>query len=90
MIVASFLTKDLLLDWRLGERFVLQSERFDPDGRYVRRFVPELRDLPDRFAHRPWEAPRPPEGYPPPLVDHAQRRLLALERFQAARAGGRR
>jgi deoxyribodipyrimidine photo-lyase len=125
MIVASFLTTDLLLDWRLGERFfmqrlvdgdpasnnggwqwaastgtdaqpwfrifhpVLQGERFDPDGRYVRRFVPELRDIPDRFVHRPWEAPRPPTGYPPPLVDHAQRRLLALERFQAARAGVR-
>jgi deoxyribodipyrimidine photo-lyase len=125
MIVASFLTKDLLLDWRLGERFfmqrlvdgdpaannggwqwaastgtdaqpwfrvfhpVLQGERFDPGGRYVRRFVPELRDVPDRFVQRPWEAPRPPAGYPPPLVDHAQRRLLALERFQAARAGSR-
>jgi deoxyribodipyrimidine photo-lyase len=125
MIVASFLTKDLLLDWRLGERFfmqrlvdgdpasnnggwqwaastgtdaqpwfrifhpVLQGERFDPEGRYVRRFVPELRDVADRFVHRPWEAPRPPAGYPPPLVDHAQRRLLALERFQAARAGAR-
>ena len=61
----------------------------DPDGRYVRRFVPELRDVPDRFVQRPWEAPRPPAGYPPPLVDHAQRRLLALERFRAARAGAR-
>jgi deoxyribodipyrimidine photo-lyase len=125
MIVASFLTKDLLLDWRLGERFfmqrlvdgdpasnnggwqwaastgtdaqpwfrifhpVLQGERFDPDGRYVRRFLPELRDVPDRFVHRPWEAPRPPAGYPPPLVDHAERRLVALQRFQASRAGAR-
>jgi deoxyribodipyrimidine photo-lyase len=125
MIVASFLVKDLLLDWRLGERFfmqrlvdgdpaannggwqwaastgtdaqpwfrifhpVLQGERFDPEGGYVRRFLPELRDVPDRFVHRPWDAPRPPAGYPPPLVEHAQRRRLALERFQAARAAAR-
>ena len=92
MIVASFLTKHLLIDWRVGEDWfwdtlvdadpannpfgwqwvagsgfdaqpyfrifnpVLQGEKFDPDGAYVRRFVPELAALPDRFIHRPWEA----------------------------------
>jgi deoxyribodipyrimidine photo-lyase len=124
MVVASFLTKDLLVDWRRGERFfyqrlvdgdpasnnggwqwaastgtdaqpyfrifhpVAQGERFDPEGRYVRRFVPELRGVPDRFVHRPWEAPAPPRDYPPPIVDHAERRLLALRRFEAVRKGG--
>ena len=93
MVVASFLTKDLLLDWRAGERLfmrhlvdgdpasnnggwqwaastgtdpqpyfrifnpVLQGERFDPDGTYVRRYVPELRDVDRRFVHKPWLAP---------------------------------
>ena len=125
MIVASFLVKDLLLDWRLGERFffrrlvdgdpasndggwqwvastgsdaqpwfrifnpVLQGERFDPGGHYVRRYVPELAGLPARSVHRPWEAPAPPAGYPPPIVSHAERRQLALERFQAARSRAR-
>ena len=60
------------------------------DRRYVRRFLPELRDVPRRFVHRPWEAPRPPTRYPAPLVDHAVRRRLALERFQAARAAASR
>jgi deoxyribodipyrimidine photo-lyase len=123
MVVASFLCKDLLVDWRWGERFfmqrlvdgdpasnnggwqwsastgtdaqpyfrifnpVAQGQRFDPDGRYVRRFVPELRDVPDRDLHRPWEASRPPPDYPAPVVDHRQRRQLALERFKAARSG---
>jgi deoxyribodipyrimidine photo-lyase len=121
MIAAGFLAKDLLLDWRLGERWFLrrlvdgdpasndggwqwcastgtdsapyfrimnpvaQGERFDPDGAYVRRFVPELRRVPDRFVHRPWEAPRPPPGYPPPIADHAERREEALARYRAAR-----
>jgi deoxyribodipyrimidine photo-lyase len=121
MVVASFLTKDLLIDWRRGERFfqrhlvdgdlasnnggwqwaastgtdaqpwfrifnpVAQGERFDPRGDYVRRFVPELRELPDRFVHRPWEAPSPPRDYPAPIVDHAERRVRALRRFEAIR-----
>ena len=50
---------------------VLQGEKFDPDGAYVRRFVPELRDLPDKHIHRPWEAPQPPADYPAPIVDLA-------------------
>jgi deoxyribodipyrimidine photo-lyase len=46
---------------------VSQGERFDPDGDYVRRFVPELRDVPGAAVHRPWELPDgPPDGYPRP------------------------
>ena len=120
MIVASFLTKDLLIDWREGERFfferlvdgdpasnnggwqwaastgtdaqpyfrifnpVAQGRRWDPEGRYVRRWIPELRDVPDPHVHAPWESGLPGE-YPPPIVDHAERRELALERFRDAR-----
>ena len=62
-----------------------QGERFDPDGAYVRRFVPELRGLSGRAAHRPWDAPLATSGYPAPIVDHAERRLLALERFRRVR-----
>ena len=119
MIVASFLAKDLLLDWRAGEAWFLrhlvdgdvannslgwqwtagvgtdaapyvrvlnpslQGERFDPKGEWVRRWVPELRDVDARWIHRPWEAPDGAparDGYPAPLVDHseARRRALAL------------
>jgi deoxyribodipyrimidine photo-lyase len=122
MIVASFLTKHLYLDWRLGawhfmdhlvdgdlaNNFgqwqwmagtgtdsrpnrmfnpVTQSERYDPQGTYVRRYVAELAEVGDGQVHAPWEA----EGslfdddgagdYPPPLVDHRE----ARERFLAAR-----
>jgi deoxyribodipyrimidine photo-lyase len=126
MVVASFLTKDLLIDWRWGERFfmqrlidgdpasnnggwqwsastgtdaqpyfrifnpVAQGERFDPGGRYVRRFVPELREVLDRYVHRPWDAARPPSGYPGPIVEHAHQRQLALARYRAARSKGAR
>lgn len=121
MIVASFLSKDLFLDWRLGERFfeqhlvdadpanndggwqwcastgtdaqpwfrifnpTRQAERFDPDGDYVRRWVPELADLPGASAHRPWEAPALAPGYPAPIVDHAERREAALRRLEVVR-----
>jgi deoxyribodipyrimidine photo-lyase len=123
MIAASFLVKDLLIDWRRGEEFFLrllvdgdpasnnggwqwaastgtdaqpyfrifnpvaQGERVDAEGIYVRRFVPELRGVPDRFVHRPWQAPAPPADYPPPIVDHAERRIAAVARFEAARRG---
>lgn len=122
MVVASFLTKDLGIDWRRGERFfqsrlvdgdlasnnggwqwaastgtdaqpwfrifnpVTQGERFDPDGVYVRRFVPELAAVPDRFVQRPWAAPTPPRDYPGPIVDHGERRTWTLRRFEAIRA----
>ncbi|HTF34846.1 MAG TPA: deoxyribodipyrimidine photo-lyase [Myxococcota bacterium] len=122
MVVASFLTKDLLLDWRLGEEFffrrlvdgdpasnnggwqwsastgtdaqpyfrifnpVSQGVKFDPQGGFVRRYVPELEGVEDRFVHTPWEMPHPPKSYPPPIVSHAERRRTALRRFEAVRA----
>ena len=118
MIAASFLVKDLHLDWRHGERHfmrelvdgdlannnggwqwvagtgldaqpyfrilnpVLQGETHDPTGAYVRRWVPELRQVPDRYIHRPWEAPTPPAAYPKRIVDHARERLVALELYR--------
>jgi deoxyribodipyrimidine photo-lyase len=122
MLTASFLVKDLHLDWRRGARFfmqhlvdgdlasnqhgwqwvagtgtdaspyfrvfnpVTQGERFDPDGTYVRRWVPELRDVPSRYVHRPWDDPAgPPAGYPAPMVDHAEERAEALRRYDAVR-----
>ncbi len=130
MIVASFLTKDLLIDWRLGERhFMLQlvdgdpasnnggwqwaagtgsdaqpffrifnptsqGQKFDPDGEYVRRYLPELARVPDRYIHTPWRMPpeeqhragvRIGHDYPAPIVDHAEQRARALERYRAAR-----
>ena len=122
MIVASFLVKDLHLDWQRGARWfmqhlvdgdlasnqhgwqwtagtgtdaapyfrifnpVTQAKRFDPEGRYVRRFVPELADVPTRFVHEPWKAPDgPPAGYPAPIVDHAEERAESLRRYEAAR-----
>lgn len=122
MIVASFLTKDLLIDWRRGARFFMdhlvdadpasnnggwqwaastgtdpqpyfrifnptkQGERWDPDGRYVRRWVPELEGIAPKFLHAPWLAPEPPGAYPAPVVDHAQARARALDAYRAARA----
>ncbi len=106
MIVASFLVKDLHLDWRRGARFflhhlvdgdlasnhhgwqwvagtgtdpapyfrifnpTLQGEKFDPDGTYVRRYVPEVGTA----------------DYPPPIVDHAAERREALARYAATNA----
>lgn len=123
MLTASFLLKDLHLDWTRGARFfmhhlvdgdlasnqhgwqwvagtgtdaapyfrifspVAQGERFDPDGDYVRRWVPELRDVPARYIHRPWEDPAgPPIGYPAPVVDHAAERAESLRRYAVVRA----
>lgn len=124
MVVASFLTKDLLIDWRKGERFffdvlvdgdpasnnggwqwaastgtdaqpyfrifnpVNQGERWDPEGRYVRRWVPELADVADRFLQSPWRADAPPAGYPAPIVDHARQRERALALYREAREQG--
>jgi deoxyribodipyrimidine photo-lyase len=125
LVVASFLVKDLHLDWRRGARFfmdhlvdgdvasnqhgwqwvagtgtdsapfvrifnpVTQSQRFDPDGSYLRRWLPELRELADDHLHAPWTAPGgPPSGYPAPIVDHAEQRREALARYEALGAGG--
>jgi deoxyribodipyrimidine photo-lyase len=124
MIVASFLVKDLHIDWRRGARHFLQhlvdgdlasnnhgwqwvagtgtdpspyyrvfnpvtqGKKFDPDGDYVRRWVPELRDLPTRYVHEPWLSPDGvPAGYPEPVVDHAHERQVALDRYEQVRAG---
>jgi deoxyribodipyrimidine photo-lyase len=71
---------------------VLQGRKFDPAGTYVRRFVPELSRLPDRFLHAPWEAPedvlaasgvRLGQNYPHPIVDLAAGRQQALDAFNA-------
>jgi deoxyribodipyrimidine photo-lyase len=121
MIVASFLTKDLLIHWQEGERYfmqrlidgdpaannggwqwaagtgtdaqpffrifnpVSQSEKFDPDGAYIRRWVSELRDVPKEYIHAPWRMPTPPKGYLPPMVDHAFARQRTLSAFKAVR-----
>ncbi len=58
---------------------VLQSRKFDPAGAYIRRWIPELQGLDDALIHAPWLASRPPSDYPPPIVDHAVARDLALE-----------
>jgi deoxyribodipyrimidine photo-lyase len=121
MVVASFLTKDLLIDWRAGERFffeclvdgdpasnnggwqwaastgtdpqpyfrifhpIAQGQRWDPDGEYVRRWVPELRAVPGARVHEPWRDAPQRLDYPRPIVDHAERRALALARYRPAR-----
>jgi deoxyribodipyrimidine photo-lyase len=132
LIVASFLTKDLHLDWRAGEAHFMrhllcgdeaqnngnwqwissvgvdpapyfrrmynpaaQQQRHDPDGEYVRRWVPELRDVPLERLAEPWtmsEAEQEAAGcrigtdYPEPIVDHAAERRRAMERYRAARS----
>jgi len=131
MVVASFLVKDLLLDWRRGERYfadhlvdfdlaannggwqwaastgcdaqpwfrifnpVSQSERFDPQGKFIRRYLPELARVPDRYVHAPWTMPPLEQqaagcvigrDYPAPVVDHAAQRAKALALFKAVRA----
>lgn len=126
MISASFLVKNLLIDWRLGARWfwdclvdadlasnsaswqwvagcgtdaapyfrifnpVTQGEKFDPDGTYTRRYLPELKDLPNKYLFRPWEAPPAvlkkaniilDETYPSPIVDIKASRQKALEAY---------
>jgi deoxyribodipyrimidine photo-lyase len=124
MVVASFLVKDLHVEWQHGARHFMhwlvdgdlasnqhgwqwtagcgtdaapyfrvfnptsQGRRFDPDGRYVRRWVEELGDaeqVPD--PHDPDPGTRERVGYPAPIVDHRQERLEALDRWQAVRGG---
>ena len=65
---------------------VKQGRDHDPDGDYIRRWVPELRDIPGRAVHEPWKlAGGLPNGYPERVVDHAQERTEALSRYQQAR-----
>ena len=65
---------------------VTQGLRFDPDGAYVRRWVPELAHLAGPAAHQPWDTPDGyAHGYPPRIVDHAAERLEALSRLEATK-----
>ncbi|MBV9581797.1 MAG: FAD-binding domain-containing protein, partial [Chloroflexi bacterium] len=73
----------------------LQAQRFDPDGEYIHRYVPELANLPAPHLHAPWEAPpqvlgdagvRLGQTYPLPIVDHASARRRALDAFAARKA----
>ncbi len=60
----------------------LQGQKFDPDGAYVKKWVPELKDVPRDYIHCPWEMPTPPKDYPKRMVDHAFARDRALEAFK--------
>ncbi|MDW8325047.1 MAG: deoxyribodipyrimidine photo-lyase [Anaerolineales bacterium] len=127
MIVASFLVKDLLIDWRLGEHYfmeklvdgdpaannggwqwtagvgtdaapyfrifnpVLQSQKFDPHGAFLRRWLPELANVPDKFLHAPWEmTPLEQracgvvlgEHYPRPIVDRSAVKARTLAAYK--------
>ncbi len=75
----------------------LQQQRFDPDGSYVRRYVPELARVPDEYLAEPWRMPAPEQersgcqigrDYPGPIVDHKQARQAALDRYRDAAAAG--
>ena len=122
MIVASFLVKDLHVEWTHGARHFLrhlvdgdlasnqhnwqwvagsgtdaapffrifnpvaQARRYDPDGAYVRRWVPELAGVAGGAVHEPWTLPGgPPAGYPAPIVDHGVERAASLDAYQALR-----
>jgi len=122
MITAMFFTKDLLLDWRLGERHFMrclidgdlsannggwqwsagtgtdaapyfrifnpttQSEKFDPDGEFIRTWVPELAKVSSKDIHDPPPLLRARLGYPPPIVDHARARDRTLKAWKALKA----
>lgn len=133
MLTASFLVKDLLVDWRWGERYfadhlidfdlasnsggwqwaasvgcdaqpwfrifnpVTQSEKFDPQGKFIRRYLPELAAVPDKFIHAPWTMSATEQqkygvvmgrDFPAPIVDHKIQREKVLELFKAARISG--
>ena len=130
MVVASFLTKDLGIDWRCGERYfaqqlidydlaannggwqwaassgcdaqpyfrifnpVSQSRKFDPDGRFIRRYLPHLAALSNRALHEPWSAGAPELAaagvelgttYPAPIVSHDEARKRTLRRYAVVR-----
>ena len=125
MIVAMFLTKDLLVSWQRGERYfmqrlvdgdlaannggwqwsagcgtdaapyfrifnpVLQGRKFDPDGQFVRQWIPELANLPEEAVHEPSSEPLllARSGYPAPIVSHAIQRERCLAMFREVRGG---
>jgi len=124
MLVASFLVKDLHLDWRWGARHfmrhlvdgdlasnqhgwqwaagtgtdaspyfrifnpVTQSKRFDPDGDYIRRWVPELRTVAVPYVHEPWRSPTPLD-YIDPIIDHHAERKISLAEYANLRSSDR-
>jgi deoxyribodipyrimidine photo-lyase len=66
-----------------------QAEKFDADGSYIRRYVPELAAVGQDHLHEPWTSPDgPPKGYPAPIVDHAAERKEALERYEVVKKAG--
>ena len=74
-----------------------QAKSYDPDGRYVRRYVPELKSVPDKYLHEPWkmsDAQQHEYGcvigkdYPAPIVDHAEARAFALAQYASTRSAG--
>ena len=79
---------------------ILQGEKFDPTGQYIRRWCPELSELPKKWIHHPWTAPADVlstagitlgDNYPLPIIDHAAARRIALESFaQISRSRGKR
>jgi deoxyribodipyrimidine photo-lyase len=120
MVTASFLIKDLGIDWRRGERYfarqlndydlaannggwqwaastgcdaqpwfrifnpVTQSKKFDPKGSFIRRYLPQLDKIPDKFIHTPWLMPgadAPELDYPMPVVQHDAAREKTLARY---------
>ncbi|AXF65730.1 MULTISPECIES: deoxyribodipyrimidine photo-lyase [unclassified Leclercia] len=124
MITASFLVKDLLIDWRAGERYFIsqlidgdlaannggwqwaastgtdaapyfrifnpttQGQKFDSDGVFIRRWLPELATVPDKAIHDPWiwaDKQGVTLAYPRPVVDHKQARVATLAAYEAAR-----
>ncbi len=66
---------------------VKQSYDHDPEGRFIRRYLPELKDVPEEFIHEPWLMSSPPTNYPPPIVDHEAAARLAKQRMTAYRRG---
>ncbi|OJU82236.1 MAG: deoxyribodipyrimidine photolyase [Chlamydia sp. 32-24] len=76
---------------------VLQSEKFDPKGEFIRKWIPEIAALPDKWLHKPWEAPEDElrkagitlgDNYPYPIVNHEEARKKALEKFNTIKAQG--
>jgi deoxyribodipyrimidine photo-lyase len=66
-----------------------QAGKFDADGSYIRRYVPELAAVGQDHLHEPWTSPDgPPKGYPAPIVDHAAERKEALERYEVVKKAG--
>lgn len=66
---------------------VLQGFKFDPDGDYVKKWVPELADVPVKFIHKPWEMENPPQNYPAPIVELSASRDRALKAFEMLKSG---